>query len=250
MITPLVALLLLAPTDEGQWVSTSLTPLSLAVKTDAQLASVRNAILSYRFSWLKDAVGSAYADCESTIVSPTRFRIQIPNVDTRRKNVIVYETWISDGKHFGRGVDEARPEPGPLTARPGVPAKPASVWFSDFSRVILSGLGQATHPFASLVNDAARQGYKTTTAVRRLKADGREYLSYRLVLAKGPARYETIIDGKRFLPVSVTNFYGKTDSSRWTGRLWTFPKKAVDASTVRFKTAAKAPSLSPKPQRR
>ena len=225
-------------------------PLMLAAKTDTQLSTLRNATLNYRFSWFKDSVGSAYADCEAKIVSPKEFWIQLPNIDTHRKDVINFETWKSDGRRFGRSIYPDRPRPGLLSSRPGLPAKPATAWFSDFSRIILSGVGQTTHPFANLVKDAVKGGFKATTQFRRLRLEGKEYVSYRLVLAKGAARYETVIDGRRFLPVSVTNTVGKVDNSRWSGPMWTFPKKPIDASVTRFTTGAKgtAPSAKPRPR--
>ena len=240
MLTPFVALLaVLPPSSQGEWVATALTPIALADKTDARLANLRNANLTYHFSFYKEALGYAFADCEAKIVSPTVFWLQIPNVDARRKNTIEFETWISDGKRFGKSLNPEKPRPAPLSSRPGVPPKPASIWFSDFSRVILSGLGQTTHPFASLVKDAKVQGYKTTSEVRRMTVGGKAYISYRLVLTKGKARYETVIDGRQFLPVSVTNTIGDVDNSRWSGKLWSFPNKPIDASVARFRPVAK-----------
>lgn len=240
MITPFVALLaVLPPSVEGQWGTSPLTPLALAAKADDRLATLRNAKLTYHYTYYKEAVGFAFADCEANIVAPNVFWLQVPNVNPKRNNVIEHETWIADGRRFGSAVNPDQPRPKPLALRPKGTPKPVNAWFTDFSRIILSGLGQPTHPFTGLVQDATRSGYRVGTEVRKLTLKGQRYTSYRLVLSKGKTRYETVIDGDRFLPVSVTNTVGDVDNSRWSGRLWSFPRKPISRSIATFRAPAK-----------
>ena len=249
MIPTLAALLVLAPPiPDGQWGRADLTPLALANKVDTRLATLPRARLSYEFWYEKEAVGHGHMDATGTIVSPGVFSVEVPNVDPDRRPAILRECWVSDGRRFGSALGEL-PTVAAARKRPPGPTEPVRTWFSDFSRTILSGLGRPTHPMASLVTSARRAGYRTTVDLRKIQARGRLWRQYRLVVAKGPMRYETIIDGDYLVPASVVNMVGKTDNTRWSAVRWTFPKRPIDPAAVAFKRAAPAPRRAPSPLR-
>ena len=248
MLPTLAALVLLVPSvPEGQWVPAGLTPMALAAKVDNRLATLPRARLSYEFWWQKETIGYGSMQGEGTVVSPRVFRMLVPNVDTRRPNVIEKEYWISDGRRFGSEIGRF-PTAATAGKRPGGPTNPVRTWFSDFSRTILSGLGRPTHPIASFVASAQREGYQTTVNLRKIRAKGRLWQQYRLLVAKGPARYETIIDADYLVPSSVVNMVGK-DNSRWSGVRWAFPKRPIPATEVAFRKPAPAPRSAPSPLR-
>lgn len=252
MITPLlVGLVLLdVQTKDGQWGKSDLTPTALAKKADDKLANLSKAMVTYTFAYVKNDRTpnreTGFATCEATIISPNKYWLQVPNLDRSRRESLNFETWISDGKRFGRGVQPDVPVPGPLSARPAPPAKPGAAWFTDCSRVIFSGLGRPTRPFQSLLTDLGRQGFKATTNFRTYTMKGRRHPTYRLVALKGNVRYETIFDGYGWVPISVMNTIGTQNNSRWADVKWQLkPGKNLDPSVVRFKKAGAVRELVP-----
>ena len=250
MITPIVASLALLGLQEGRWQPTPVTADLLARRTDDRLATLSKATLSYQYNYDKASVGHAYAVCEGTIVKPGVFWLQVPRMEpTNQRDPMNRERWISDGKHFGMSTEPKFPVPGPLVKRPGVPSKPASIWFTDFSRVIFSGLGQATHPFQKFLADARKLGFKPNVAVRELTFRGQKIISYRLNLVKGAVNYQIVIDGRGWLPVSVLNTIGK-DTTRWSAVNWNLrPGKLLDVNRVKFIKQGATTTFSPKPPR-
>jgi hypothetical protein len=175
VIIPFVASLALLAPQEGRWVPTSVTPAVLAQRVDRRLATLSKATLSYQYDFEKSTVGRAFVICTGTIVSPGVFWLQVPKLDlTNAKEPMQRERWISDGKRFGMAAEPNEPKPGPIAKRPGVPSKPTQIWFSNFSRVIFSGLGQPVQPFAKLLGDAKRQGYVVSTKGRMCGSRSRE----------------------------------------------------------------------------
>lgn len=250
MITSLCALVLLAPPPEGQWAPTTLTPLDLARRVDTRLATLSNAMLNYRFTYIDQKVGSGYADCEGSIFSPTTFRVQVPVVDTRRRNVLDRETWIADGKRFASRMASEASDPVPLAKRTAPPARPAAAFYENPSLVLFSGLGRATHPLEGVLKDASRLGLQPKAETRWLRFQGHQIVSYRIVLDNPKVRYELVIDGKGFLPVSITNSRGLSDSVRWSGVRWNLrPGKALDRSVITFRKPAGVVPLSGTPRR-
>ncbi|RYG24237.1 hypothetical protein EON82_11375 [bacterium] len=251
MITSFVASLALLGLQEGRWLPTSVTPDLLVRRVDDRLATLSKATLTYQYNYDKKSVGSAYAVCEGTIVKPGVFWLQVPQmVPTRERDPMNRERWISDGKHFGMSTEPKFPTPGPLAKRPGVPAKPASIWFTDFSRVIFSGLGQKTNPMQKFLKDALGQGFKPNVLVRSLTFRGEKIISYQLNLAKGPIKYQVVIDGRGWLPVSVLNTIGK-DATRWTAVKWNLrPGKSLNPAKVKFIKQGATTAFSPKPPQR
>ena len=127
--------------------------------------------------------------------------------------------------------------PSPVVRRR--PSSPTQAWFSDFSRVILSGVGRPSSPLTKLVKDARSSRYKVSSDVRTLDYQGRKVTSYRIVLVRGSSRYEVVVDGRRFLPVSVTNTIGPTDNTRWSAVRWSFFEEGMKPSLFRFNPSAR-----------
>ena len=234
MITTLAAsLALLLPTAQSaQWGPTTLKASVLADRVDARLARVSNTTLKYHYDLQTSTLGYAFKNCESLIFGPGRFRLQMPRVVPGTFKVMFDETWIGDGKRYGVSVDEKKPAVRPLATRPTASTTPLSLWFRDFSRVILSGIGQPTHAFANLVADAKRQKFTTVVETRAVPFRGRILVANRIVLSRGFTRYEVVIDGKQSLPVNVINSNAQ-GTSGWADVDWNFrPGKALDPKLV------------------
>lgn len=247
---PTIAALVLAPsTPEGQWGPTNLTAPALARKVDNALATLTGVTMHFVYVYdTSDAYGMKA--CEGTFVSPTTFRFEMPVFDPKAKATVSYETWVADGKRFGRSLATAFPKPQvPVAQRPKGPAHPASVWFADCSRVMLSGAGQATHPLERFVADAQAQGFRLAVENRHLTFQGRKGSWYRLVATKGPARYETVFDAAGYLPVNVINTNGPKAQVRWYEARWGKPKR-IDASVARFTQPKSVTSPAPAPRPR
>ena len=248
---PTIAALILAPsTPEGQWGPTSLTAVALAQKVDRALATLSG--VTMHFTYVYDTTDAyAFKTCEGTFVSPTTFRFEMPVFDPKAKATVSFETWVADGKRFGRsfGRDNFPKPQTPVAQRPKGPAHPASVWFADCSRVMLSGAGQATHPVERFVAEARAQGFKLVVETRHLNFKGRNGVWYRLVASKGPARYETVFDAAGYLPVNVINKSGPKAQVRWYEVRWGKPKR-IDASVARFIQPRSTTSPAPAPRPR
>lgn len=236
-MTPFLALLVALPSsNDGQWGATSMTPLALARGVDEKLATLRQTKLSYFFTYVKKSVGSGYDQCEGSILEPGRFFLKVPIVDPKAHPVVNEEWWVSDGRRYGQGLHEEPFRIVPLGQRPAGPASPVNAWFSNFSRVILSGVGRRSHPLQNLVVDAARQKFSTVAQMRVLAFQGKRYTQHRLVLVKGLARYEIDVDGHFMLPTGVVNFVGSNDNTRWSAVRWDFPRKPIDPKVISFRT--------------
>lgn len=249
MIPTIAALLVLAPSvPEGQWGATSMTAAGLASKVDGALASLTGVTMHFVYVY-SGSLGYGVKECEGTFVSPTKFRVEVPAYNTKKEPYIDYETWVSDGKQFGSAYSSkfAKPQV-PASRRPGGPAHPLGTWFGDCSRAILSGAGQPTHPFERFVADAKAAGYSVAVQERHLTFKGRVGTWYRLVVAKGAARYETVFDATGYLPVNVINTYGPKDSVHWYEVRWNKPK-TLDTSSVKFIKPQPVKALSPAPRR-
>ena len=249
MITPIVAALAFQNNQEGRWVSSSVTPTLLAQRMDQSLASLKKATVTYQYDF-DGGIGHGFAICVGTIVAPGVFKVQVPRVNPKnQRDAINYEDWVSDGKRFGIGVEPADVVPRPISKRPGAPKDPLGMWPVDFSKVIFSGLGQPTQPMAKFVKSAAKAGFKSDLLSRSIHFEGRLRTWYRLVLTKGKAKYELLVDGSRYLPVTVTNIVG-TQSTTWSKVDWNLkPGKSLDPSKVNFKKKGATLPLSPAPHR-
>ncbi len=216
---------------------------------DRSLATLSKTVVKYRYDF-DGQIGHGYAVCEGTILAPGKFKVQVPNIDPiHERSPINYEDWISDGKRFGSAVEPANVIPRPISKRPGAPANPLGMWPLDFSKVIFSGLGQPTQPLTKFVTAAAKAGYKSDLMSRSIHFEGKLRTWYRLVLTKGNANYEILIDAARYLPVAVTNKVGKLTTS-WTLVQWNLgPGKQLDPSKVSFKKRGATLPLSPAPHR-
>lgn len=251
------SLAVLAPqtkTKTTSWVATPLTPAAVAKRVDDTLATMGKATVRYQYIYDRPYEhpegGHAQAACIGHIVGPGKFWIQVPNMDFRRRDPINYEIWIADGKRFSSVVDPADPNPRPIAQRPLGPKSPASVWFTDFSRVILSGLGRPTHPLEGFVADARRQGFNVVAQARAFPYKSGVQRDFRIVVFKKAIRYEIIIDARGNMPYSVTNTIGTDQKTLWRDVEWNFrPGKALNAAAVSFRKKAAAPALSPEPRR-
>jgi len=252
VITTLVAgLALAAPSFQSDWTPARFTPEVLAKRVDDRLATLKKATLKYHFIYQKATFGHGESVCDCTFVDPNRFWIMVPKLDPAKESEgIENETWVADGKNFGKAVLPKDAVPGPMANRPKVPAKALSAWFTNFSKVILAGVGRPTKPLQSLVADARRQGFRTVAETRSFPYQGRTFVSHRLTLSKGPARYEIVVDPRGDVPVTITNTIGK-DFSRWVQVDWNLrPKgKEYDPNNARFLKGAPAPNTVLKPRR-
>ncbi len=249
MITPLVAYLAVAPANDGQWTAATTTATAVAQRVDANLATMRNTKVKYQFFY-KRGEENGYMTCESTVIGPGVYWMQVPEVNAKRMPNMVRERWISNGKRFGKSVEPDGPRPGPLTKRPSPYASPAAAWFTNFSRTIMLGIAAGSRPFQSLLADAGRQGYKSAFQQRQFTRGGTKTTQYRTVLTKGPARYEIVVDGRFMLPVSIVNYANANDNTRWSGVSWQHSRKPMDASIATFRPPAKTTILSQAPRPR
>ena len=222
-----------------QWQATTLTPAAVAKRVDDKLASLGKATLLYQYNHVRAEPhpnwGTAQAACYGIIAGPGRFWLQVPHVDFARRDPINRELWISDGKRFSSVIEPNDPAPRPIAQRPKGPAQPAAVWFIDFSRVILSGLGRPTKPLQGFVADARRMGFKVVSQARSYAYRGRKRDDYRIVATKGAIRYEIVVDGWGNVPVSVTNTIGKKDRSGWAAVRWDLKPKTLDVGSINFR---------------
>ena len=250
MISTLAALLVVAPsTPEGQWGPAKLSAPMLAQRVDNALATLAGVTVHFVYVY-NTSLAWATKDCDGTIVSPKKFRLELPIFDLKRKAIVDYETWVADGDRFGSVASSHFPKAQmPTARRPIGPAHPASVWFADCTRVMFSGIGQPTRPLERFVADAKAQGYGLAVQERHLRFRGREGTWYRLVASKGSARYETVFDATGYLPVNVINTSGPKDSVHWYEVQWRKPK-TVDASVAKFtqpkSVQSPAPELHPR----
>lgn len=226
-----------------------MTPVALARKVDGQLATLSKATLSYTFEFSREEIGRGMAACLGHIVSPKKFFVQVARIDPKSREAIVRERWIADGNRFGAADEQVSPpQPKPFAQRPAPPAHPLSVWYTDFGRVILSGLGRPTHPFETFLKEAASNGYKITARARTFTYKGQKRSSYQLVVYKGVVRYETVIDGRGFVPVSVMNTIGPKTFSRWFNVEWNLrPGKTLNVQACRFVTPGPMRRFVPRP---
>lgn len=247
MITTIVAALALTHFQEGRWVSTTVTPTQLAQRVDNALAKLSKVVVNYRYDF-DGQIGHAFGSFSGTIVAPGVFNVEVPVVDPiHERNAINTETWIADGKRFGKSMSMPKITPVPISKRPGAPANPLASWSVDFSRVIFSGLGQPTAPISKVVTAAARAGYKSDIKSRTIHFEGRKRTWYMLVLSRGKARYEILVDAVGYLPVSIKNQTGSMKAS-WGMVDWNLkPGKALDPKLASFpKISAQAPSSKPR----
>lgn len=216
---------------------------------DKSLASLKKATVKYQYDF-DGAIGHGFAICEGTIVAPGVFKVQVPRVNpNNQRDAINYEDWVSDGKRYGMAVEPANVVPGPISKRPGAPKNPAGMWAVDFSKVIFAGLGQPTQPITKFVRAAAKAGFKSELLSRSIHFEGRLRTWYRLVLTKGNANYELLVDGAGYLPVAVTNKVG-AQTTTWSKVDWNLkPGKSLDPSKVNFKKKGATLPLSPTPPR-
>ena len=249
MIPALAALALLAPTPEGQWTASSLTPAALASKVDAALAGLRNTTLSYEL-WYQKGDNSGAMKCVAKVYGPDRYWMQVPNVNPKWRLPIVRERWISDGKRFGRAAEPEFAKPGPLSRRPALSGRPASDWFYNFSRIVQLGLASSNRPFSRLVADARRSGYRVVAEQRQYVLAGKPRRQYRAVLARNAARYEIDVDGQYMLPTAIVNFSGPHDNTRWSAVSWKHSRKPLDPRDLAFRKPGRTTILSPAPRPR
>ncbi len=237
------------------WHASPLSPVAVAKRVDNQLATMKRATLLYQYSHVRAAPhpnwGAAQAACYGMVAGPGKFWIEVPHLDFRPsvKAPIEKEVWIADGKRFSGVIAPGDPAPKPIAQRPPGPARPAAVWFIDFSRVILSGLGRATHPLEGFVADARRMGFKVVSHERSYLYKGVRRPNYRIVALKGNIRYEIVIDGWGNVPTSINNSIGTTDHSGWAAVRWDLKPKALDVAAINFQKKGATLGLSPAPRR-
>lgn len=99
----------------------------------------------------------------------------------------------------------------------------------DFSRLAFQGLTEGVDAWRDIIKGWASgaNGYKAAIEERKVKYQGHDFLSYRIraqrvgALAKkfGASTVEVVIDGKRFLPVTIrvvrTDTQGKSWLAQW-----------------------------------
>jgi hypothetical protein len=99
----------------------------------------------------------------------------------------------------------------------------------DFSRLAFQGLTEGVDAWRDIIGGWSKgaNGYKATIEQRTMKYQGRDVLSYRIhaqrtaAAAKkyGASAVEVVIDGRRFLPVTIrvvrTDTKGKSWLAQW-----------------------------------
>lgn len=204
-------------------------------KVDQRLATLGPATLTFHYTFFRPKIGGGQFEGNATILSPKVYRLQMPQVDPTRPNVIAGLVWLSDGKHFGQGTISQPPKPASLSSRPRPNPKPLNDWFNNFSLSILSSVGLQANTFTKLLSQAKAAKYSIVTQQRTLRFQGHTILSYRIVMAKNGLRYETVFDGHGFVPVTVTNTLGQQDTTRWSAVRWSLRPKSIDRSVLAFR---------------
>lgn len=100
---------------------------------------------------------------------------------------------------------------------------------TDYSRLAFQGLTEGVDAWVPVLTGMSKgvSGYKTTVEERRMKYRGQDFLSYRILATRGvsdkkpgASTFEIVLDGKRFLPVTIRNVRrdsaGKEWMSQWT----------------------------------
>jgi hypothetical protein len=104
----------------------------------------------------------------------------------------------------------------------------ADTFFDDYSRMMFQGLTDGVDAWTPMIASFKQNGFTLKLEERRLSHMGREYLNYKLTgfRAKDPRklksnqRFEVVLDGTFWLPVTVTTSWkdakGKPWDSQWS----------------------------------
>ncbi len=111
----------------------------------------------------------------------------------------------------------------------------------DFPRLAFQGLTEGVDAWKSVFMGWARgvDGYKPVVEERRMTYQGVKYLNYRILVQRtGPAKaklgvstFEVVLDGKRFLPVTIRNVRTDAKGGKWSAQwvaAYKFNQKLTD----------------------
>jgi hypothetical protein len=241
------------PKGQQGWKATKMTAAELGKRVDAAMKSLKNT--GHRSLTLyTDASGKkGYFNGESRIQDPKTYSVQYLVLDAKPP----YPGEVrADGKRMAAqgpsGWLAPRPFPAkPVTAYP--PAQVVATWPATFPRVMFSNLFLGSNLWTALTTGLAQGagGYKTVVEERKMTKNGKSFLSYRILASRpapaaekyGASELELVIDGKRFLPVTIRSNYVPPKAKgltkiQWTGE-WSAPNlKFAKKDFMLFKVAA------------
>jgi hypothetical protein len=210
-------------TTEG-WHKSPLSAQQIASKVAAATSGMHNTS-GHNFVLVETPEG--HGEYEGTLSVQDQKRFKIDYVAVQRmpqKSVVVAngtKKMVKVGDKWIPPVSIGKPLPVASTSTQGM----MQTWDADFSRLIYQGLTDRADPWVPLVSQWSKgaDGYKLATEERIIQSNGKKVVDYRLKAVRSPqaakklgeSSYEIVIDGKRFLPVTIREVRKDPKGQQW-----------------------------------
>lgn len=237
----------LSKKSSGNWVASKLSASALAAKVKTAVVGMKAIEGGFRMLY-QTSEGRGEQTGVLLVQDKTHYRID----GTMLTPMPTAFAFVANGKErlIRRGSKVLPPMPltSKLAGAKLAPTAYAKFFPIDFSRMMFQGLTDGVDAWGPLTQSLAQggEGYNLRIHERTMTANGTKYLSYRLsgsrtgaALQKlGPSSYEFIIDGTRFLPVSVSVDWvdGKKKKwmAKWSGAYKFGAKLKPDVFTLKY----------------
>jgi hypothetical protein len=245
-----------ASTPSTQWGPCSLTPMTLAKRTDEKLHTMVHTGVEYLYNFrLPSGRGNLVG--MAAVKTQKVFRIQDPVIGTREQDIPKLESFVANGGKMstvlGTGKDMSKPSVGPIPKYRKLPPDLLATWLRNNVRCLFKAIGSKTGVLEKLVQEAqTTPGYQVVSSERNvplhLTFSGgrtRNYLvtQYRILVKRTPQATKThgelyyeVVVSKYFLPITMNNLYkpGKTAFStsmfqtKWDQSVTQYPPYCFD----------------------
>lgn len=226
------------------WGPTSLSPMTIAARTDNRLHTIKSANMDYVYEF-DLTTGKGVIAGMAAIQSQKVFRLEFPLVGETEEFGLRRESLIANHGKLTTIIENQKgvfPVTKPLpTSRP-LPAHIIEAWMRGNVGALFSAIGSDSNPLQRLVKTAASTpGYAVKAETRTIPVGGSRVTHFRIVVSRTPQMakrlgklfYEIVIADRFYLPVVMNNSVTigkKTYKTSMHGTSWsTGPKQHYPA---------------------
>lgn len=227
--TPAPKFVSISPAGTKNWKRSTMTVASLAKRVASATAGLKRTTASLSID-VQTPEGQGFYRAPSVV-------LRVIDEKRYRVDYVVFQqlpfsaTLSNDGKQRKVRLDNKIATLPPTAKLPAASAVRGDalvqLFETDFARLAFQGLTEGVDAWSPVLNGMGRGvlGYKTVVEERRMTYQGQNFLSYRvLATRKGagnkPCTFEIVVDGKKFLPVTIRNVRMDAKGKEWMAQ-WT-----------------------------
>lgn len=229
-------------TGTGGWKPTKLTLDDIGAKVAAATRGLRNTKADTIYL-ARTSQGEGTYRGEIAIVDPKKFRIDY----VVNSEMPMSGSDISDGTkrmvRLGEKFTPPMPAGKPLAIAQRPSASWAAMWTDDFNRMAFQGLTDGKDAWQPVFQEWKKGmfGFKPVVEERQMVHSGKMITNYRVRVERnaemskklGPCAFEIVLDGTRFLPVTIRverkDLNGKVWMTQWSAH-WKFREPIQESS--------------------